>query len=357
MDGIASLGLALAPFTMDVGELAALRGTDPAKSRVGLGCNRFGVCPPEMSAADLGVRAAQRALARWGGPIDRIGLIAVGTETAKDMSRPLSAWIADALGLRGAIRSYEVKHACYGGTLALRQALEWRRSGAARGQAALVVATDIARYAPSSPAEPTMGAGAVAFVIDDARVAEVDLDSHAWSSPAFDFWRPVGEAYPSVDGPLSLDCYKEGAVETFRALTGGHAEALADFDALAFHVPFPKMVRKAVAAVAASLGLDEPSAEALWADKVLPTMRWNQETGNAYTASLWIAVAHALRGADAGSRVAAYSYGSGFGAELLTLTAGPDAAVGAWADDVEQDLAQAVPLDGAAWTALRAAET
>ena len=59
-------------------------------------------------------------------------MLAVGTETAVDMSRPLSAWVADRLGLKGAVRSYEVKHACYGGTLALRQAAEWRLSGAAR---------------------------------------------------------------------------------------------------------------------------------------------------------------------------------------------------------------------------------
>ena len=65
--------------------------------------------------------AARRALGRWQGNLDDIGLIAVGTESALDMSRPLSAWVAEELGLRGAVRSYEVKHACYGGTLALKQ--------------------------------------------------------------------------------------------------------------------------------------------------------------------------------------------------------------------------------------------
>ncbi len=85
------------------------------------------------------------------------------------MSRPLSAWVADKLGLAGAVRSYEVKHACYGATLALRQAVEWKESGAAAGKAALVIAADVALYELEDPGEPTQGAGAVAMVVDEAR--------------------------------------------------------------------------------------------------------------------------------------------------------------------------------------------
>jgi len=56
-----------------------------------------------------------------------------------------------------AVRSYEVKHACYGGTLAVKQAAEWRLSGAAGDQAALVVAADVALYEQGDPSEPTQG--------------------------------------------------------------------------------------------------------------------------------------------------------------------------------------------------------
>jgi hydroxymethylglutaryl-CoA synthase len=357
--GIASIGIHFPSLALPVEELARLRGVDPDKYTIGLGCSEMALCPDDAGVVPLATEAARRALTRWGGDRERIGLLAVGTETAVDMSRPLSAWVADELGFAGRVRSYEVKHACYGGTLALRQAAEWRLSGAARGKAALVLAADVALYAPGDPGEPTQGAGAVAFVVDDPRIAALDAASYPYSEPAFDFWRPVGDAFPKVDGQFSLECYKRAAAECYQALvedTGEPAEEVVDrFVYLCFHVPFPKMVKKAVVAIGERFGWDPERISALYAEKVEPTMVWNRMSGNAYTASLWISVAQVLRGLPEGERIAAFSYGSGFGAELLTLTAGPEAAEGAWAADVETDLAGRERLDGERYQELRGA--
>jgi hydroxymethylglutaryl-CoA synthase len=354
--GIAALGLKLPPLGLTMDQLAELRGEDVAKYTIGLGCSEMALCPRDYGVADLAVAAAERALERWGGDRSRIGLLAVGTETAVDMSRPLSAWVAEGVGLSGAVRSYEVKHACYGGTLALRQATEWRLSGAARGQAALVVAADVALYAPEDPGEPTQGAGAVALVVDEPRVAALETVSHPWSEPAFDFWRPVGESFPRVDGPLSLDCYRRAAEHCFRAWAGEDdpAQALEALEAMCFHVPFPKMVRKAVDHLGEVFGWTQQQARDLYARKIEPYMEWNRRCGNSYTASLWTSVARALAGMEEGKRLTAFSYGSGFGAELLTLVAGPEAAGGAWAEDVEGDLAGRSLIDAATYQELRA---
>ncbi len=354
--GIAAIGLALPPLAMPVEELATLRGEDPQKYILGLGCQEMALCPPGYGVVELAVEAARRALSRWPGALGDIGSIAVGTETAVDMSRPLSAWVAERLGLAGAVRSYEVKHACYGGTLALRQATEWRLSGAARGRAALVIAADVALYAPGDPGEPTQGAGAVAMVVGAPEVAAIEPVSHPYSEPAFDFWRPVGEAFPRVDGKFSLECYMRAAENCFEALADGAGldPVLDSYQALCFHVPFPKMVKKAVRRIAARFGWDEAKADALFAAKVDPFLGWNRRCGNAYTASLWISVAEALAGRAEGERVAAFSYGSGFGAELLTLVAGPAAAAGAWAEDVAQDLAGRQRVDADRYRELRA---
>jgi hydroxymethylglutaryl-CoA synthase len=88
--------------------------------------------------------------------------------------------------------------------------------------------------------------------------------------------------------------------------------------------------------------------------KVEPTMLWNKLCGNAYTASLWISVASALKGLKQGQRIAAFSYGSGFGSELLSLVAGPRAREGAWAEDVERDLARRGRVGAEEYSRLRA---
>lgn len=353
--GIASIGVHVPPLAMSVDELARLRGVDPNKYTVGLGCREMALCEKGEGVVRLASEAARRALSRWGGDPSRIGLIAVGTETAVDMSRPLSAWVAESLDLRGPIRSYEVKHACYGGTVALRQALEWRLSGAARGKAALVVAADVALYAQNDPGEPTQGAGAVAMVIDEPKIASIDTLSFPYSAPAFDFWRPVGHDFPLVDGPLSLDCYMKATEECFRAFAADEdlSVALDRLASVCFHVPFPKMVKKSVVRLGETFGWTEAQTAAFFEQKVAPTMRWNLRTGNAYTASLWLSVASALAGLDRGARIGAFSYGSGFGSELLLLEAGTEAKAGAWIAEMENDLASRRLVSGEEYVALR----
>ena len=60
-----------------------LRGEDPAKYTVGLGCREMSLCPPGYGVVDLAAEASERALARWGGGADRIGMVAVGTESGR----------------------------------------------------------------------------------------------------------------------------------------------------------------------------------------------------------------------------------------------------------------------------------
>ncbi len=162
----------------------------------------------------------------------------------------------------------------------------------------------------------------------------------------------MGEKHPRVDGPLSLDCYKRAAEQCFRGFAddGGDPD---EFVTVSYHVPFPKMVKKAATHVGESLGWDQERTATYFAERIDPYMGWNRATGNAYTASLWVSVAEALVGRAEGDRLAAFSYGSGFGAELLTLTAGPRAAEGAWAEDVEKDFAERTTIDAAAYVELR----
>ncbi|STX50790.1 Polyketide biosynthesis 3-hydroxy-3 -methylglutaryl-ACP synthase pksG [Legionella busanensis] len=337
--GITAVGLHFPSLAMEVKELAKLRRIDPEKFTLGLGCREFSLCSQYENIADLAVKAAQKALAHWPKSPYDIGMVVVGTESSLDMSRPVSAWVAEQLHLSGMIRSYEVKHACYGGTLAIKQAVEWKLSGAGGKKAALVIAADISLYEPQSNAEPTQGAGAVAFIIDeDPQIAEIDLLSYPWSRPVFDFWRPINEKYPQVNGELSLECYKEAVLNCFNLLIKdiGINALEFEFDAHCFHVPFPKMVKKAVFHLLQHQGWNNEKIELYFKEKIESTMEWNQLSGNCYTASLWLAVTKALSQLKPKQKLSAFSYGSGYGAELLTLTAGPQVNSPYWIAETEK---------------------
>lgn len=95
-----------------------------------------------------------------------IGRIDVGTETIIDKSKAVKTVLMDLFASHGNtdIEGIDSKNACYGGTAALFNAVNWIESSSWDGRDAIVFAGDIAVYAEGS-ARPVGGAGAVAFLI------------------------------------------------------------------------------------------------------------------------------------------------------------------------------------------------
>lgn len=356
--GISALGMAIPQYALPLTEFAKLRGVNPAQYTESLGCEVMGLCSPQQNVITLAVQAAQRAINNWQGNKEQIGLVVVASESAIDMSRPLSSWVMSELGLKGNIRTYEVKHACYGGTVAVRQALEWHLAGNAKGKVALVIATDVAMYAPLHSGEPTQGAGAVAMIIGNPDIAAIHPTSYSWSEPQFDFWRPIGNPYPEVNGRLSLTSYITATLECFKQLATQDALSnyLDEFNYICFHVPFPKMVFKAIKKLGEYCGWAAEHILEQYQTKILPTMQWNQQIGNSYTASLWFAVANALTRLQPKQQCLAFSYGSGCGAELLTLQCSANQAQSTWQQELAHDLTQRTFIDAKFYQKIREAQ-
>jgi hydroxymethylglutaryl-CoA synthase len=251
--GIDAIGLAVPPLTLDLASLARARGVEPAKFVEGLGTTRIAIPPVDEDTVTLAVRAAKSALDRAGVSPSDIGLCVVGTETAVDHSKPVTAFVHGLLGLPSGCRIYETKHACYGATAGLQTALDWIRSGSARGKKALIIGSDIARYGLRTPGEPTQGAGAVALIVSESprlitfETGQVGTFAHDVN----DFWRPLYSKDAVVDGHYSVTCYLEALEGAYRAYversTGvrGDAPFSDRFAAIAYHVPYGKMAIKA----------------------------------------------------------------------------------------------------------------
>ncbi|HVH45347.1 MAG TPA: hydroxymethylglutaryl-CoA synthase, partial [Labilithrix sp.] len=200
--GIDAISLSTPRAFLDLIDLADARGVPSDKYTKGLGAVRMSIAGRYEDPVTLATDAASRVITRGRIDADSIGYCAVGTETGIDHSKPIASYVHGLLGLPQRCRVYDAKHACFGGTAALLAAVEWIASGAARGKSALVICTDIARYALGSPGEPTQGAGAVAMIVSERpRLLEIEVGhTGTFARDVHDFWRPLNRRDALVDG-------------------------------------------------------------------------------------------------------------------------------------------------------------
>ena len=263
--------------------------------------------------------------------VGRVRHLAVGTETGVDHSKPVSAYVQGMLEKAGvavpsSLSSFQVQHACAGGTMALLSVAGMLAAGGGTADTGIVVSTDIARYETSSTAEITQGAGAVALTVESSpRLVELDLSSVGFHSlDVDDFFRPLGSETARVNGSYSMRCYTESLAGAFMdhcARAGERPErVLRNTDYFILHTPFRNMPGSAMEALVQKvLGLDAERARAFLAEKsfdaaVDPFAR----IGNLYSGSLTAGLAFLLSdrlktlgAAIAGKRLLLASYGSG----------------------------------------------
>ncbi len=320
--GIDALGVAVPTLVLDLETLARARGVEPSKYLDGLGTTRMGIAPVEEDTVTLAARAGKMALTSAGVSADEVGFLVVGTETAVDHSKPVASFVQGLLGVGRRCRVFETKHACYGGTAAMMMALEWLRSGSANGKKALVVCSDIARYGLHTAGEPTQGAGAVALLLSESpRLLTIDPSRTGYDArDVHDFWRPLYSKDAFVDGHYSVKCYLEGLEGAFMHFREKNPEVkVDDFAALAYHVPYGKMARKAHRHLRTLAG--DPNPDASFEGQVGASLTLPAQVGNIYTGSLYLALASTLatstRDLD-GQTLGLFSYGSGSCAEFFS---------------------------------------
>ncbi|KAK4504442.1 hypothetical protein PRZ48_005358 [Zasmidium cellare] len=137
-----------------------------------------------------------------------IGRLEVGTETLLDKSKSVKTVLMQLFKGNTDIEGVDTINACYGGTNALLNAINWVESSAWDGRDAVVVAGDIAVYGQGA-ARPTGGAGCVAMLIGPNApiVVEPGLrGSHM--DHTYDFYKAdLTSEYALVDGQYSIECY------------------------------------------------------------------------------------------------------------------------------------------------------
>lgn len=201
----------------------------------------------------------------------QIGRLEVGTETVLDKSKSVKSVLMQLFSESGNtdLQGVDNINACFGGTAAIFNSLAWMESKEWDGRFALVVAGDIAVYAPG-PARPTGGAGAIALLLGPKAPISFERGlSATHMEHVYDFYKPnLDSEYPEVDGKLSVSCYLRAVdvcynryLQKLSKLNDEEIHGLGNFDYFLFHSPYTKLVQKSVARLAFNDFLRDPQKE------------------------------------------------------------------------------------------------
>ncbi|NXJ96934.1 HMCS2 protein, partial [Corythaixoides concolor] len=373
-------------------ELERYDGVEAGKYTRGLGQQQMGFCAAHEDINSLCLTVVQRLVERGRLSWDAIGRLEVGTETVIDKSKAVKTVLMQLFHDSGNtdVEGIDTTNACYGGTASLFNAAAWVESSAWDGRYAVVVCGDIAVYATGN-ARPTGGAGAIAMLVgpNAPLVLERGLRG-THMEHAYDFYKPdLASEYPVVDGQLSIQCYLR-ALDRCYAVYRRKAESqwqqagiqrpftLDDFKFIIFHTPFCKLVQKSVGRLLLNDFLATPNpdtatglykglqpfrgvkledtytskevekafqaaSQEIFNQKTKPSLLLSSRNGNMYTPSMYGCLASLLAQSSprdlAGSRIGAFSYGSGLAASMFSLRVSQDAAPGSPLDKLVSSLA------------------
>lgn len=373
--GIKAIEIYFPSQYVEQSELEKFDGVGAGKYTIGLGQTKMSFCDDREDIYSFALTATKNLLAKYKIDTDSIGRIEVGTETLLDKSKSVKSVLMQLFGDNTNVEGVDTLNACYGGTNAVFNTVNWVESSGWDGRDGLVIAGDIALYAKGN-ARPTGGAGAVAMLIgpDAPIVFEPGLRG-TYMQHAYDFYKPdLASEYPYVDGHYSINCYTKALDAAYRAYNARETTLLARangsapptpadpsktaldrFDYMAFHAPTCKLVQKSYARLLYHDYLanpdnvifadvppevrDMPYDKSL-TDKVvektfmgLTKKRFQERVnnsiqvatncGNMYCGSVWGGLASIIAHHDSatlqGKRIGLFSYGSGLAASFCSF--------------------------------------
>ncbi|KAI1078044.1 hydroxymethylglutaryl-CoA synthase [Whalleya microplaca] len=374
--GIKAIELYSPTQYVEQAELEKFDNVSTGKYTIGLGQTKMTFCDDREDIYSFALTATSKLLKNYNIDPKTIGRLEVGTETILDKSKSVKTVLMQLFGENTNIEGVDTVNACYGGTNAVFNTLNWIESSAWDGRDAIVVAGDIALYAKGN-ARPTGGAGCVALLVGPNAPIVIEPGLRGtYMQHVYDFYKPdLTSEYPYVDGHYSVNCYTEALDAAYRAYCkreaqlqspagNGHANGngaaagskatLDRFDYMAFHSPTCKVVQKSYARLLYHDYLNDPDSSAFTevpgdirdmdykkslSDKVvektfmgLTKKRYNERVspaiqiatncGNMYCASLWSGLASIIGNVDSatlqGKRIGLFSYGSGLAASFFS---------------------------------------
>ncbi len=339
--GIEALNVYAGVAKLDLQQFAQARNLAPDRFRKLL-MHEKTVALPTEDAVSYAVNAAKLLIDEMSdAERNAIELLIVCTESGIDFGKTTSTYVHDYLNLSRNCRMFELKQACYSGAAGLQMAANLILSQTSAGAKALVIASDISRAFPHSQnsayseeesfAEPSSGAGAVAFIVSDKpNIFQLDIGASGfYGFEVLDTARPTIDAVEFGDNDVSLLAYLDCCENAYRHYTAkvDGVDFGQTFGYLAYHTPFGGMVKGAHQMMLRKfLRMRGEASSADFQTRVIPSLRYCQQVGNIMGATIFLALASLIDHAPLPSpqRVGLFSYGSGCCSEFFSGVVTPN---------------------------------
>lgn len=316
--GIDKIGFAMPKYFLDIADLAKARNINANKYVKGLLQLEMSIAPITQDIVTLGATAASEFLTEE--DKKNIDMIIIGTESGIDQSKSASIFIHNLLGLSPFTRAIEVKEACYGGTAAI--AIAKNHVASNPESSVLVITSDLAKYGIGATGESTQGAGSCAILIKkDPSILILNDDNVYQTRDIMDFWRPNYSDFPHVDGHFSTKQYLDCLETTWNEYSKKFNKSLDNFEAICFHLPFPKIGLKGLNTIVPKQ--ENENLKDKLNENFHTSIIYNQKVGNIYTGSLYLNLLSLLENSkslSSGDNILMYSYGSGAVCEIFSVT-------------------------------------
>lgn len=316
--GIDKIGFAMPKYFLDIADLAKARNINANKYVKGLLQLEMSIAPATQDIVTLGATAASEFLTDE--DKKNIDMVIIGTESGIDQSKSASIFIHSLLGLSPFTRAIEVKEACYGGTAAIAIAKNHVVSNPE--SSVLVITSDLAKYGIGTTGESTQGAGSCAMLIKkDPSILILNDDNVYQTRDIMDFWRPNYSDFPHVDGHFSTKQYLDCLETTWNEYSKKFNKSLDNFEAICFHLPFPKIGLKGLNTIVPKQ--ENENLKNKLNENFHTSIIYNQKVGNIYTGSLYLNLLSLLENSkslSSGDNILMYSYGSGAVCEIFSVT-------------------------------------
>lgn len=289
MSGIDDLSICIPKCYLPLEEFAKVKKIDYNKLRHGLGLINMSIPDADEDIVSLAANALIDLLRKnpHVAP-EKLKRIYVGTESQFDGSKPIASYLlgicnqffnAQGLNQIDECDVTDTVFACIGAVDAMENCLHWLRYNP--DDYAIVIATDIAKYAFNSSGEYTQGAGAVAILLsNEASLLDINLKSGVSSECTHDFFKPLRIAqaplkaqddefgngsvenalgdssdsfkfqtihseFPVFDGPLSNESYKSRIQRAYKSFQKINPDfSILQWSKLVFHLPYAYQGRK-----------------------------------------------------------------------------------------------------------------